>query len=1203
MSQKNTHTVVGGKTNDKHPEYLEGVRYWQTVSDIAKAWKVANPDDRRSLDQIQDQIIQTNHIKDGQGRDCVGVKRKFAVIHPEQVLVLPAGNAIGEVRVVYEDCPEDKKRPKVDEPVRRNPRSARTNLPPVPEKTPYLYIPSVTAKEDYGNMISAAGFFQPWPPQRSRAVGTEDPAKLRDGALLPAYSQGAKVRVSGKEIEAGATGAKGTTYGGRAFRVELTDRDAAEHYIDTNGNWTDYNPRFKRKAEYDPVKVVDGDGNVFNTPVGTAMISRPAFDNAASRHQTNDHDTAHLRRTKHNYSAEDLGVMSFYSNAQQKYEQLATQLSTASNPEDAALIADKMMATNAQLALSPLSWSVDSRGVPVKSFETIGSEMDAVLASPALSEAARKGIAAKYAPTRASLGDPDKQWAELQKLGGLQGIYNPLVEMAREQVMRTDELNGRPVGKYLREGYWDAMGRERGRDYTKAEKVELTVQAGEAYARKIQSVGVRVPDQVIERVALVENDVFNAQRQSATAMEQARSEGLATIRNDPKLMDDYIRYSLENPGVLQAVSNRVYLSTIKSAKGNRATLDFTKDSDADRYANQFVDQLAGKEFKGNLNYNGGIPVLKDIVNQVSFGALHPWAGVNQDKGGFKFQQAALERFNNGTEEDRNQIRAAFGELIDRSQSAASKGVHDANADLVAVLDLRNAAYLNGGKGPETHQRLQAATGTLIRDNLVQRMNGLDQAGASAELRLEQLRAKGVAYNTTIDTSEVAAAAASGDVKALGEAFRANNNPTLFTQGDTDRNLALVAQGASPLGFSMVALKAGLEPATARKFDGYLQSIDNGDRNMSAYADLMKHHVKAYRAASGDSAALQAAQAAAESDLSAYFAKPNPTATKGSVRLPISTASRYLAEHVAKDSPVAASFSAAFHAELSGTTSTMTAREQMQLNARLAVAGSPAEQGNIIGEFTNGSTAAQPIVAGRQAASDVTAPGGAATNVSTNAGTSLLTVQTQAKLAAIAADPSIKAADKAGLVKAQLEAQVQAGGPALNADQTTALLATVNAGGANLPSVLAGFGANASTNAGTQVGTNASTNAGTNTSTNAGTNAGTNTSTNAGAGTPVNAGLVSAIASYNSGTAAEANAGTGEVNAGSPNAAIGAHNGISWVKTFQNLLIITPFLFPKNPLTIPGEVPGCTVAGRPCGIPGGPGLPGLPGTPPTPVPGR
>ena len=98
MAQNPTHTVRGGGTK---PE-----RYWDTVETIAEAWKKANPEDRRSLDQIGQWIIDTNDIKTTGGRDC-RFKLDVAIIRKGQELTLPKGNALGEFDVVKEvNCKE-----------------------------------------------------------------------------------------------------------------------------------------------------------------------------------------------------------------------------------------------------------------------------------------------------------------------------------------------------------------------------------------------------------------------------------------------------------------------------------------------------------------------------------------------------------------------------------------------------------------------------------------------------------------------------------------------------------------------------------------------------------------------------------------------------------------------------------------------------------------------------------------------------------------------------------------------------------------------------------------------------------------------------------------------------------------------------------------------------------------------------------------
>lgn len=92
----NGYDIMIVRGGGKKPE-----RYWDTVQTIAEAWKKANPQDRRSMQQIGEWIIRTNNIKDADGRDCKG-RLDVAVIRAGQRLKLPEGNALGDFSVVYE---------------------------------------------------------------------------------------------------------------------------------------------------------------------------------------------------------------------------------------------------------------------------------------------------------------------------------------------------------------------------------------------------------------------------------------------------------------------------------------------------------------------------------------------------------------------------------------------------------------------------------------------------------------------------------------------------------------------------------------------------------------------------------------------------------------------------------------------------------------------------------------------------------------------------------------------------------------------------------------------------------------------------------------------------------------------------------------------------------------------------------------------
>lgn len=150
--------------------------YWDTVTTIAQAWKRANPNDRRSITQIGQWIIEENHLKTKDGKDCKG-DLDVAVIWAGQRLKLPEGAALGDFDVVYaRNCNPPKTQPEILMFTTPRPAPMEEIIPavaPVRAKAPYFPTTNTLGNgqdSEQQNLMNAILQVGIWPEQPDPAA-------------------------------------------------------------------------------------------------------------------------------------------------------------------------------------------------------------------------------------------------------------------------------------------------------------------------------------------------------------------------------------------------------------------------------------------------------------------------------------------------------------------------------------------------------------------------------------------------------------------------------------------------------------------------------------------------------------------------------------------------------------------------------------------------------------------------------------------------------------------------------------------------------------------------------------------------------------------------------------------------------------------------------------------------------------------------
>jgi hypothetical protein len=1033
-----------------------------TFDTVYQAWNKVNPH-KMNKSQFRDWYLKNNAEVIINVKDCNGNASIAPNVPAGKVVKLPEGNEITELAWKWA-CEKPTK------PIEAMPAQVPEAFVPQPvglamaEAAPLAqFVPPSEGANKLGYAMQRYNYFFGTPPRDAAARGDENEARLRNGALRPDEMEGQAVKLRKKDdkTNALAEGQDGKFFFGRARTQELTYAPEATYLRDGDGNLIP-NKRFNQKLEDNIGNLVASDLRVIEATQGGALISVARRNNPYHAGIFTDFDTSRNIIGKWNATPEALDEITKFEAVWSQYPKVAARFEQSPNAADAKALLDM----NERLALSPIVWSVSSRGVPVGNIEAVQEATRNVLASPAfaaLSAEEQQGLKATYESRIGLYSDHNALKGALGGDAGAQAMYNPLDGMVAD----------RAALKFIGKGYGADHDKARPDDVSKAEwRTQQAAAEGTRYAAELNT--LRTP--TAREYEIGSGAVFNTARQSTDQFHANTGAVVGKLRNDPALLDDYITYLSDTPGALQKVTDLAFHASRKGAKDNKTILDFTKDSQADRFAQTMGETLAGEVHRNNMDYRGQ-SILNGVANSATFGLATPGANRNQNRGLFVkedgnvfiFSDDFKERWQNGTPEQKDAIRQFIGqEFLGKVEAAHGKGVYYASTAIAEGLTERTAenARVNGGQGSETYRRIEAKLGKqtlsdieVAGKNATENLGGgvmkgtqmLATQGKVVTVSEEELNAAqggtirttnaaalaaGVRLGATVLPTDVAAAARSAGEKAL--AISTSSDTSRVLQAQVNNETVLTAAAAQPTVFSLTLLEAAatgkLDAGATKSLSSYLSTVDKGTKDANNYADLMKHHLKAYLAAGDDVAARATAENAAATELAGYFAAPDSKHPGAKA----DAASR-LAGLVAKDGAISAAFTAQLK-EIAASQNAaggaeLTPQQSTQLQAALVVAKTPEEK----------AAALQSVLAGSPA--------------TLNAGTNsapLLSADAQTQLLAVAGS-SASPAEKAAKVDAVLADQVKAGGTSLTAAQTDALKATINANGADLNSTLAGFG--------------------------------------------------------------------------------------------------------------------------------------------------
>lgn len=811
MAQANTFQVRGGRTT-ADSEYGEGVPYYDTVSGIAKAWKEANPDDPRSLRQVQRDIVLANRLKTRNGVACTGENIQDAVIRAGQTLVLPAGNPANPE--LHYDCPPER-RPRPPEPVQSiEIPSVPVTVEPQAEARPLAQLnltPDGARRYTVG--VNAYDYFLGEPPRDPAAQGHSRFDRRRGSDLNPGYAEGTRAFVDAEREQGNNRGEEptGRTDNDRYVlsragdrngrRGEFRYRPSQVEFVDTDVNSPTYgqpvghNRKFDYKFEENARFGVNENGQIMSLVDGSALISQDRRLNPYKGNQFTDAMTARNVITTMNSTAEGhLTVLSYaaiergLSNSEQRF--------FAEGGTPTTQDAERMLQLNTQRALHPLTWSVSSNGVPVGNVDTIRGEINGVLNSPQFAslpqedQSRLRGTYSQYLPL---LDNPQALESAISTNGGRSQWVNPLREWVPERIEERPEV--------VLRGYSDAPERRAG-DMNREERVARATEVGNTYADLAWRTSVRVPTET--EVQLGTGVLLNAERQQADPMSQNRVAFLRSLEENPELRRQYINEVMTTPGALQKVTDPVFHAT-RGTGNNSGILAFDGDRDADRFGHSVAERLAGREHRGRLNYSGGNVLVNNFVNPLvtlaTIGIVNSQdinGGRNQTRGIADGVPEAIQSRWNAGGETAAQIDGAFTDIIRQARLAEERGVPMAATSLTLAVNPNLNEDKNNGRMTDSYRAfigaLPEAGRNAVYDQMVVNQPGL---AGRIELGTEQRILAGERI-ATVDASTIETARA------------ANGNPIVIPAG------ALAASGLNAGGrpTASAGIPAGAAETTA-----------------------------------------------------------------------------------------------------------------------------------------------------------------------------------------------------------------------------------------------------------------------------------------------------------------------------------------------------------------------------------------------------
>jgi hypothetical protein len=612
----------------------ENGRYWDTASTIAEAWMEANPQDRRSLEQVARWIIDTNHLKTIDGKDCHG-NLSIAVVHKGQKVKLPEGNELSAFEVVYERlCVSKKELP---------PRQ-----PEVQAEEPFAqFSPVPKGMVEYGLAMSRANFFLGVPPKDVAAERAERKGNRHGNRLKPSDSEGTYTKDDeGYDIVLRRAGRADGSLGELIYAPELT------YYIDANGNAIVPNTKFEQKLEENARRMFDENGKPIYVVDGNALISINRRMNPDYAGIFKDERTAANRITEFSNTAEGLDVITAYAGIERAYGKTAASYKQSNSTQDARYLLE----LNVQMALNPIVWSVSHQGVPVIETEVIQTQMRSILS-------AHPELNSEFGSLVNLVSSPNK----LDKATDRQKYRNYMDEWAQERA----ELD------FIKKGYTqkDNGHYVNAKDGSPLNIPELTTpEIGAIFADSIQRKGSRAPTQF--EIELGTGVAINSQRQAPDALAQAELDFVHKFRTDKAFATKVIKTAADTPGALQKLNDLLFHATRDDTDNQRllaftdktsdvvSFIGFTNNGKAEDYAKAIALQLTGSEKTAKKmladDPNIGDRLVQGLVRTATIGLVTIGKGENQNRGLFDAEPAIKNRINGYNE---------FGDVIDPALAA------------------------------------------------------------------------------------------------------------------------------------------------------------------------------------------------------------------------------------------------------------------------------------------------------------------------------------------------------------------------------------------------------------------------------------------------------------------------------------------------------------------------------------------------------
>jgi hypothetical protein len=770
----NKFIVRGGRTSADDAEQHEGankqpnVRYYDTFSGIAAAYKAATGD-KRSLKAIQEEIRTLNpKLKDRSGKACdEKTPIHDIVIRIDQEITLPKAVLL-EPKLHY-DCPPAL-RPSSPAPVTVPPPPPPPPPPPspppveampapiAPPPPPPPPAPAAPAKAQLilnpagtvldGHKTAMANFFIGRPPKDAAAEWNGVADRTRDG-LKPGTAEGRRVNLNDKPTVGEAFGYVpdrkqlkfGRTHEGMAplnpvgqGKGELEYAPEQTYLIDDTGTIIGINPKVDQKMETGMRLVVDADGVQRTVIDMTALISENRRENPEYRGFLREAFTATNNVHRLSNTGEGQILVATYMGIERAYEKLDTKFRSETPKSDQT--AEQLLQLNVQAALHPLVWSVYDNGVDRKTSDMLRDSMDNVLKDLPQSHPLR----AKYAGYRDLLGDPAKLEAAIAANGGRADWYNPMVEWAQERA----KLD------FIRGGYTNVPLPKPEREYSANEIAELgynpntwghkeinefqdkeIARISAIYATQAWNV-LRPPLQTeYERAQGKLNDVKG---QSEAELSKGREQLLYRLRDNPDARAAWIQHMLAVPAGTQGVYELLHLAS-RTDSANHAILGYSDAKNGRATAQELAIGLAGdKEGKALMRDEGSTSTgfFNAISRFFTVGVVSPGKNVNQNLGHFGFQESMKERWDNP--ETRSAVDKAIQNLLTDAIAAEGKARgNPASTALVYTMDRHRAEEL-GSVTRTSHRALLDAldmpnAGRIIDNQMVVI---LDNAGRQAD---------------------------------------------------------------------------------------------------------------------------------------------------------------------------------------------------------------------------------------------------------------------------------------------------------------------------------------------------------------------------------------------------------------------------------------------------------------------------------------